>query len=309
MSAFFFPLPDRGEYRDRTYRPTLLLLGTMVAWMLDCPALLAETPASAPGRDTDPDLLLVCDFERDDWWTAWGLRRPPENTRLVSGAQALGGKGRSLQVTVPKGEHTGTSFSFKFRQRIGTEPEEIYFRYYLQFDPDWKHATSGGKLPGISGTYGRAGWGGRPVDGRDGWSARGLFETRRGADTTVIGYYCYHADMRGQYGAHWRFEPPLVHGRWYCVEQYCKLNTPGQAGGTGARDGILRGWIDGRLAFEKTDIRFRDVESLKIEEIWVNVYHGGATPVPEEDIHLYLDDLVIARRPIGPRPVPSGATP
>ena len=55
------------------------------------------------------------------------------------------------------------------------EPEEIFFRYYLRFDSDWKNATSDGKLPGISGTYGKAGWGGRPVNGHDGWSARGSF--------------------------------------------------------------------------------------------------------------------------------------
>jgi len=44
------------------------------------------------------------------------------------------------------------------------------------------------------------GWGGRKVNGSDGWSARGLFETRNGADSTAIGFYCYHADMRGRYG-------------------------------------------------------------------------------------------------------------
>jgi hypothetical protein len=33
---------------------------------------------------------------------------------------------------------------------------------------------------------------------------------------------------------------------------------------------------------------------------WVNVYHGGETPVPKEDIHLYLDNMVIARQSIGP---------
>jgi hypothetical protein len=215
----------------------------------------------------------------------------------VSGAPAFGGNGQSLQVTVPRGEHTGTSFAFEFREQIGAEPEEIYF---LKFDPDWKHATSGGKLPGISGTYGRAGWGGRKVNGADGWSARGLYETRNGADQTAIGFYCYHADMRGRYGENWRFQPRLTHGRWYCVEQYCKLNTVGNDGGPGRNDGVLRGWIDGQLAFEKTDIRFRDVPTLKIEEVWVNVYHGGATPVPKEDIHLCLDNLVISRQPIGP---------
>jgi hypothetical protein len=218
----------------------------------------------------------------------------------VTGSKAFGGEGHSLQVTVKRGEHMGTSFNYRFRDRLGQEPEEIYFRYYLKFDEDWKQATSDGKLPGISGTYGRAGWGGRPVNGRDGWSARGLFKTRHGEDSSRIGFYTYHADMRGKYGEHWSFQPRLEHGRWYCVEEYCKLNTPGEEGQPGKRDGILRGWIDGRPAFEKTDIRFRDVPALKIEEVWINVYHGGATPVPREDIHLYLDNVVISRQPIGP---------
>src|SRR5262249_32724825 len=150
--------------------------------------LLAFMTLAAPVWSQDKairsdDILLACDFETDDWWMTFKSKRQPENTTLVSGEKALGGKGRSLQVTTPRGEHLGTSFAYKFREQIGAEPEEIYFRYYLKFDADWKNAMSGGKLPGISGTYGKAGWGGRRVNGSDGWSARGLFETRNGADS------------------------------------------------------------------------------------------------------------------------------
>jgi hypothetical protein len=257
-------------------------------------------PPIAPESDSKP--LFTCDFESDPWWEPWGSRRAPENTELVSGPAAFGGSGRSLRVTIPRNEHSGTSFSYEFAKRLGSEPEEIYFRYYLRFDPDWRHATSGGKLPGISGTYNRAGWGGRPVNGKDGWSARGLFESRNGRDASDIGFYCYHVDMRGRYGSNFKFQPRLEHGRWYCVEQFCRMNTPGVDGGPGRNDGVLRGWIDGQLAFEKTDLRFRDAETLKIESIWVNVYHGGADTVPEQDIHLELDNLVISRQPIGPLP-------
>ena len=247
------------------------------------------------------DVLLHCDFDDDhEWWRAWGSKKQPENTTLIGGESALGGRGRSLRVTVPRGEHMGTTFAYRFRERVGDEPEEIYFRYYLKFDPDWKNATFGGKLPGISGTYGRAGWGGRRVNGRDGWSARGLFVSARGGDSTAIGFYCYHADQRSRYGDDLIFRPRLEHGKWYCVEQYCKLNTPGRRGEPGRHDGVLRGWIDGAPAFERTDIRFRDMDTLRIEDIWVNVYHGGATQVPEADIHLELDEMVISRKPIGP---------
>ncbi len=263
---------------------------------------LCGAALSVPSAGAESDVLLSCDFETEEWWRALGARSMPQNTARVTGSNAFAGQRHSLQVTVQRGQHMGTSFNYRFRERIGQEPEEIYFRYYLKFDEDWKNATSDGKLPGISGTYGRAGWGGRRVNGRDGWSARGLFKTRHGENDSSIGFYTYHADMRGRYGEHWSFQPRLEHGRWYCVEEYCKLNTPGEEGQQGKRDGILRGWIDGRLAFEKTDIRFRDVPTLKIEEVWINVYHGGATSVPREDIHLYLDNLVISRGPIGPLP-------
>ena len=274
--------------------------------ILSSPTLLfvlfasGTTAAEEPPLSGTSDTLLSCGFEDDDWWRAWGSKKPPENTSLVEGKDAFGGKGRSLRVMVARGSHMGTTFAYRFRERLSAEPEEIYFRYYLKFDRDWAQATSGGKLPGISGTYGRAGWGGRPVHGNDGWSARGLFVSRNGGDSSAIGFYCYHADMRGKYGDDFVFRPRLQHGRWYCVEMHCKLNTLGRPGARGKNDGILQGWIDGVLAFEKTDIRFRDVDTLKLEEVWVNVYHGGETPVPKDDIHLYLDNMVISRKPIGP---------
>jgi hypothetical protein len=254
-----------------------------------------------PGLAGRSDILFSCDFEDENWWRAWGETRPPQNTELVGGEAAFSGKGRSLKVSIPRGQHYGTSFAFRTRQKLGAEPEEIFFRYHLKFDPDWRNATFGGKLPGFDGTYGRAGWGGRPVNGRDGWSARGLFHSRAGGNSTAVGFYGYHADMRGQYGSEWEFKPSLEHGRWYGVEMHVRLNTPAGPGeAKGRNDGILRGWIDGQPAFEKTDVRFRDVDTLKIEAVWVNVYHGGATQTPQEDIRLYLDNMVIAKGPIGP---------
>lgn len=213
----------------------------------------------------------------------------------MEGAASFGGKGKSLKVTIPKGASTGANFHYYFKKQLGSEPEEICFRYCLKLDPDWKNASDGGKLPGISATYGKAGWGGRKVNGTDGWSARGHFK-KPGPETTEIGYYCYHADMKGKYGEVLRFDPPLQHDRWYQIEMYCKLNTLGKDGEPGHKDGILKTWIDGKLAFERTNLRFRDVGKLKIESIWINVYHGGTRPAPA-DLHLYLDNLVIARKP------------
>ncbi|MHC4535712.1 MAG: polysaccharide lyase, partial [Planctomycetota bacterium] len=114
---------------------------------------------------------------------------------------------------------------------------------------------------------------------------------------TPTGFYCYHADMRGRYGSAWIWQKDklgyLENNRWYCIEQYVRMNTPEK------NDGILRGWVDGKLAFEKTDVRMRDVPDLKIEFIWINIYHGG-TWASDSDDHLFIDNVVIAKRYIGP---------
>ncbi len=235
------------------------------------------------GQDAE---ILACDFEDPEWWKAWGLPSAPRNAELVPS-----GRGNCLKVKVLKGDHYGTSFVYSFKKGIGSEPEEVYFRYLIKFDPDWKNATYNGKLPGFGGTYGKAGWGGRPVNGKDGWSARGCFD-KSDASATTMGYYCYHADMKGQYGNIWEFKPRLNYDTWYCVEMYCRMNAPGR------KDGVLRTWIDGRPAFEKTDLRFRDVPNLKIECVWFDIYHGGPD-VPKADIHVYFDSIVVSRKPIG----------
>jgi hypothetical protein len=172
----------------------------------------------------------------------------------------------------------------------------------LRLGDDWNQTVQGGKMPGISGTYGAAGWGGRKVNGKNGWSARGSFglsipQGNPLAGLHPIGTYCYHADMQGFYGDVWGWHNDyrgfLEKNRWYSIEQFLRLNTPGK------NDGVLRAWVDGRLAFEKTDIRFRDTDKLKIEQIWMNVYHGGTVPSPY-DQHLFIDNVVIANQYIGP---------
>lgn len=85
----------------------------------------------------------------------------------------------------------------------------------------------------------------------------------------------------------------MENNRWYCVEQFVRLNKPGAA------DGILRGWVDGQLAFEKTDIRFRSVDTLKIEDVWINFYLGG-TWTSEAEYHVCIDEVAISTSPIGP---------
>jgi hypothetical protein len=275
--------------RRKPISPTWFFLLCLAAFAVS--ASISASPATS-------DTIFTCDFESDSWYKEWDARTKDPHAETVAADPDLKFEplqGKALRVKVDQGGHYGVSLSYRFKDRIGAEPEEIYFRYYLRFADDW-HPAQGGKLPGISGTYNRAGWGGRPVNGRDGWSARGLFRGQRDGKTP-IGFYCYHADMKGRYGSEWVWNTDrlgyLENNRWYCVEQYAKMNTPTK------NDGVLRGWIDGQPAFERTNIRMRDVDTLKIESVWLNVYLGG-TWVARSDHHLYIDNVAIARKYIGP---------
>ena len=174
----------------------------------------------------------------------------------------------------------------------------------VRFGDSWDPVVDGGKMPGLSGTYGRAGWGGRRSDGRNGWAARGSFYRNTDTDTDSplaqrrgIGWYVAHVDMVDRYGDIWGWNlgPTglLEKNRWYSIEQQVRMNSPGE------RDGVLRAWVDGQLVFEKTDMRYRDVPDLRIESVWMNVYHGGTQPA-HKDLTLFIDNVVIGRKYIGP---------
>ena len=266
--------------------------------------LAAKYPGDR-GIAKDPNVQFFADFEAEDWGQHWSQVAPAEAIEIVQIDPARRFEplqGKALRAVLGKGKSTALNTLYKFKKQTGAEPEETYFRYYLRLGDDWNQTVQGGKMPGISGTYGVAGWGGRRADGTNGWSARGAFALSIPADNPLggrhpIGTYCYHADQPGVYGDIWLWKTGyrgfLEKNRWYCIEQYVKLNTPGE------KDGVLRAWVDGRPAFEKTDIRFRHVDRLKIEQIWMNVYHGG-TAVSPYDQHLFIDNVVIAKKYIGP---------
>jgi hypothetical protein len=271
--------------------------------------LAAKYPGDA-GIARDPAVVVAMDFESPDWKSVWTVANGKSQVvGPVADAGFVPLRGHALQVRIGRNGRLGADLQYDFKPRIGSEPEEMYFRYYLRFGETWGSRLQGGKLPGFAGTYGVAGWGGERSDGTNGWSMRGGFAPQADPEnplvgTVTIGSYAYHADMGDFWGEHWPwmkdYRGILEKNRWYCIEQYVKLNTPG------SQDGVLRAWVDGRLAFERTDIRYRNVPSLKIENLWFNVYFGGQTPSPYPQ-HLFADNLVIARKYIGPMAPPSTA--
>ncbi|MFU8829114.1 MAG: hypothetical protein ACNA8P_06735 [Phycisphaerales bacterium] len=285
-------------------------------------ACLSNHGRAAASEPPHPESSLqhfaTIDFETGDWPERLSQPRAGHRAEIVVDPDDQ--ENHALRVTFLRGTHYGASMHIPLRDADGVEPREAMLRYRIRFDPGW-HTSSSGKLPGFSGTYGRAGWGGRPSDGYNGWSVRGMFSPTVAADPdhgqshTPIGAYIYHVGIQqtrpgSVYGEglsyHSQSRPdgdppmPLEHGRWYIVEQYVKLNSISKDAandtephdGPGLADGVIRARINGVLAIERTNLVFRHTDALRIQSVWLDFYHGGKNPAPS-DMVVFIDDLEI----------------
>ena len=320
-SALVFPFKSDGKRQVRSAKLVLTsdkqwgrgadvgVYRLVPPWVLPS-ATRTGLAASYPGDKniaSHPAVYFATGFEKSAWQSEWSTYGTWSVTEIVSGGEANGFEplqGRALRVTLVPRQNLGLDVRYDFAKLQGAEPEEAYFRYYLRFGDDWNPTLDGGKLPGFAGTYNRGGWGLRKSNGLNGWSTRGSFFAVRPDSSEMkgfagIGSYVYHADIENAHSVSWGWgmgpTGRLRKNQWYSIEQYVKMNDPGKS------NGVLRAWIDGHLVFERSNLRYRDIPDLKIENAWFNVYHGGVAKPPHE-MSLYIDNVVIAREYIGPMP-------
>lgn len=87
----------------------------------------------------------------------------------------------------------------------------------------------------------------------------------------------------------------LDNDRWYQVEMFVQMNNPTPSEPEKA-DGIIRGWVDGVLSYEKTNAIFRieGHDNLHVRTVWLNMFKGG--PYGNcNDHQVHLDQLVLAQ--------------
>ncbi len=254
-------------------------------WPLVAVMLLAAAALQAE----EPEPALSISFDSEDYAEQLNVGRGEHNSITTDPA---GGGRQVLRVGVPEGSHYGASMHAPMAALMDDEPEEATARYWI-YVPEhfaFPQGAGGGKLPGFAGRYGEAGWGGRRADGTNGWSARMGFEPPRRFDLEgrmALSFYTYHADM-GRWGAIDGWSEALGAGEWRQIDQYVRMNTPGE------HDGVQRGWVDGELVFEREDRMFRAEghDDVLVEEFWFNIYYGGSWTSPV-DTALYFRDLKI----------------
>jgi hypothetical protein len=261
------------------------------------PEGLAAAWPNDDGIEKDPDVFLFEGFERDDWTEKW--QEISDGSRKYSRIETdpgivLTGKRCLRQDFVPEAGKDGVGWM----NHWWDGSEVTYCRYYFRLSAggDWRNQ----KIMQLHGhrrgeRYG-TGAGNRPT-GYD-WFCTGTgVMGESGPPWTNIILYTYYPHQIGDYGDNVKpnqgVQPAVEEERWVCYEFMIKLNTVGKA------DGEQRLWIDGRLVIEQTGLEWRNSEELVINNLMQPTY-THTPPAPGTQRSLWLDNIVLARRYIGP---------
>jgi len=289
----------------------------------------ADARPADRGAAKDPDVIFADDFES---WQAGGTQPPPgtwairkkktTRTSAIPGKVTIDGKPgpgeKVLEVacwTEGSGSQAG-GLSRKLgnynhaREGLGSGFDELYVRYYVKFDADYRAvANHGSNLGGRDLTRRNAAWVG--MAGIRDVSARGYFYSglqpcgKRGGRELEMGFYSYHLDKRGPWGENYevRKKVPITVGSWHCVERHMKLNSVDPTKPDPAvADGLEELWVDGELTIRKEGVRFRRVAGLRITFLSLETYYHGLPKQYDRarPIKVYFDNVVISRKYVGP---------
>jgi len=220
---------------------------------------------------------------------------------------------KSLRLRMPS---TGSEVSNAVVKDLSPTRDSLFMRVYARYQPTYAGVNSAHNAMRITGNY--TGPGRRP-NGRDFFLVN--IEHSRWGSEAEPGYthaYVYHPEQDDVYGEHWFSDgttsngaqsfgqffvsrPKVVptRGIWICYEMLVQMNTPG------SRDGRVAVWQDGALIADWQNIRFRDVSTVKIDQIQLE--NGGQRSSQQND--KWYDNLVIATSYIGPMATGTTNTP
>jgi hypothetical protein len=88
--------------------------------------------------------------------------------------------------------------------------------------------------------------------------------------------------------------------QWHCIEAMFQLNSLNLKVDKPNADGIVRGWFDGKLVIERTDVVLRstDFPNMKFNQFLLTPYFGpGLLPHAQT---LWIDELAVGTKRLGP---------
>jgi hypothetical protein len=270
------------------------------------------------GIENDPDVIFADGFETygqvSDLSQKWDNFFQVSQTRIVTDPASVFAGQKALEFTLPQ---QTVELSNGVQKILTTELDLLYLRFYSKFDKSFDVTGSSHNGGGINAHYfsGFNATPGVPANGTNKYLIE--YECWRGQVTDKspgqLNVYIYHPEQRSNYGDHFfpsglvqpntsipnNFGPGFVPqtdvtpdlDRWYEYEVMLKANTAGK------RDGRVTLWLDGKMIGDFPNLRFRDVDTLKIDRFNLSL-HAGSNPVGVT--HKWYDNVVAAKSYIGP---------
>lgn len=230
-------------------------------------------------------------YKTADWLENWNYPNWA-NRKNGLGKMVKQGSNIYLNQSFAKGAFN-VSGGYQWHSKFDKGYDELYFSYKIKFSDGFKDKNLQGKLPGLSG--GKSNSGGYLPTGKDGWSARLMFHG------TQVKFYMYYPEVYKLFGdskpvknkSYWGMGPvfnpgyTLKTGVWYTITIRVVMNTPGKS------NGLVEGFINGKLCASQKGIRFRDISSLKIDRIFFANFFGASGKPPSKTESICFDDFAV----------------
>lgn len=180
-------------------------------------------------------------------------------------------KSRVMHWTFPEGTFSADDkHGYQWQVPLGESYEELYLTYSIMFKPGFE-AVLGGKIPGLQGgpkEVGPPGW-------EDGFGGSLMFKPG-----PVPVFYIYHHDMPSQYGdtRGWGYTFDVSSDKWYDITLRIVMNTATATeigGPDGLNDGIMEGYVNGKLYGTWTNLRLRNLKNIGVDHARIQAFFGG----------------------------------
>jgi predicted amidohydrolase len=272
--------------------------------------LAAKYPGDV-GIANDPDVFFSENFESGD------MKKWDQHRGRVVMTEDQPNSGRwCVQMPMERGQNHGGD-AIKWFMPGG---DAVYARVYVKFSPDYQYDhhfiwLGANQRTNKWSAFGKAGLkpdGTYYSTGMEPWFAWG-----KNPPPGELNLYAYYLDMErdpkmDKYWGNAFFPPGPAKGtaassdraipalnQWQCWEFMIQANTAADKA-----DGKQAMWLDGKLVGDFTDIRWRTDLDLKVNCFWLEHYgYDEGDPTKQywkESQSVWFDDLVVARRYIGP---------
>lgn len=270
------------------------LLGAIVVGSLSQAPFKTSAAPRAPSGIFFAESFEDTNLTKRGWYD--GSRFPLSATEFASGRH-------SIQFHFPRGEITPPVS--RGARHLFEPTETVYLRFYQKLSPGWGWTnraygphlllfmtTANGAYDGPAATHLTLYI--EPVNGKLRLAAQDIQNKDRPHGLT-------QGPLLGGFNArvYDSQERLFDDGKWHLVEAMFKLNTLDRARDRPNPDGELRGWVDGKLVVERTDVIFRstDFPDMKlIQFLMLPYFHHG---VPHDQT-LWIDELAVGARRIKP---------